>query len=256
MWLKCLAWLTLIQLLNAAPNKDLGRIFAGKTVPVKDYPFLVTLRRGRNFICGGALISPSCVLTAAHCLENRVDVQDLFVHAQQQCVEDVSPLPHVRQAWFSLVSPQYGLRGYDSDIAIVKLFQPFDIAGNASTIQVDFNELPESANLTIVGWGQVGQGCNWNQCLQGSNITLMKQQECVQRLGVLGPFTSNMFCALGKNCSDACLGDSGGPVLYGGRTAGIVSWGVGCGSGYPGAYTRLSSLSMTTFVKSSLQKHC
>jgi len=41
---------------------------------------------------------------------------------------------------------------------------------------------------------------------------------------------------------DSCNSDSGGPLLIGGRLAGIISWGKGCGRrGFPGVYTRVST---------------
>lgn len=51
--------------------------------------------------------------------------------------------------------------------------------------------------------------------------------------------TDNMFCA-GANGEDTCQGDSGGPVVINNRLAGLVSWGLACGSlTTPGVYTRV-----------------
>jgi secreted trypsin-like serine protease len=58
-----------------------------------------------------------------------------------------------------------------------------------------------------------------------------------------------------KGGSDACFGDSGGPLLVGRgstlRQVGIVSFGLGCGRpGHPGVYSRLGEGRVRTFVDS------
>ncbi|XP_017127036.1 chymotrypsin-1 [Drosophila elegans] len=252
----------LALLLDGCSNLQLGKIFGGETSAVKKHSFLVNLRRGGAFRCGGVLISPSCVLTAAHCLEARhQQLWDLTIHAQQQCLGDSSPPEHVRPAWYVGVSPDYcRQRGLDSDVAVIRLSRPFDIAGNASLVKIDFNDLPQQANLTVLGWGAINdQGHNWNQCLQEAYVELLPQKQCIKSLewgSHQQKVTNNMFCALGENAKDACQGDSGGPIIHAGRTVGIVSWGYGCGSGYPGVYTRLSSPSITYWLKSFTERHC
>ncbi|EDV96355.1 trypsin beta [Drosophila grimshawi] len=261
MWLKLLQWLALLQVSQviAVPSEFLGKIFGGKTSPVADYGFVVNLRRHGTFRCGGTLISPSCVLTAAHCLQNR-NVDDLFVHAQQQCLGDSISGAQVRQAWYAWVSPQYCPQcNLDSDIAVIKLRQPFDVTSNATILPIDYNELPDSANLTVMGWGntRTDNEPNWNQCLKTANVSLVPQWKCAQVMRLSGyNITPNMFCASGPNATDACQGDSGGPIVYNGRTVGIVSWGYSCGRGYPGVYTRLSSTSITWFLKNVVGLYC
>lgn len=258
MWLKVLALCALVPLLHGSIRSHLGKIFNGQRAEVRDYPYLVNLRRGGNFKCGGALITPNCVLTAAHCLQGRPNfVRDLTVYAQQQCLDDRIPPEHVRQAQRAWVSPSYIHHGLDFDIGLIRLNKPFKIGGNLSTLPLDYNDLPAGANLTIVGWGATqGRGFDWNQCLQMANVSLVSTCECSERLRRYHPITQNMFCALGENDKDACPGDSGSPIIYANRAAGVVSWGIGCGEGYPGVYTRHSSLCISTFLKDMVQKHC
>ncbi|XP_017109918.2 chymotrypsin-1 [Drosophila bipectinata] len=237
-----------------------SKIFGGETKSVENYPYLVNIRRGGAFRCGGALISPSCVLTAAHCLEGRPDsLRDLSVHALQQCLSDEPAPEHVRQAWYARVSPDYmPSRGLDADVAVIRLSRPFDIAGRASFLKIDYNDLPRHVNLTIMGWGMTQEHFqNWNQCLQVAEIQKLPQRECIHRIATPQyPVTENMFCALGENATDACQGDSGGPAVSDGRIAGLVSWGYGCGRGHPGIYTRLSSPRISFWLKYFVAGHC
>ncbi|XP_020806525.1 trypsin alpha [Drosophila serrata] len=250
-----------LALLEASSGSRLGKIFGGMTTSISEHSFLVNLRRSGGFRCGGALISPTCVLTAAHCLERRHhQLHDLTIHAQQQCLGDQSSSDHMRHAWYAAVSPYYRPdQGLDSDVAVIRLRHSFDISSNASLVKIDYNDLPERTNLTVMGWGKIdSHGHNWNQCLQAAKVQLIPQKQCCETVGSPKQWvTQNMFCALGENAKDACQGDSGGPVINDdGRTVGIVSWGYGCGSGYPGVYTRLGTPSITYWLKSFVERHC
>ncbi|EDW78868.1 uncharacterized protein Dwil_GK18876 [Drosophila willistoni] len=257
--LKLFVGLCLLHFLEGSPPH--GKIVGGDFASIADYPHLVNLRIKGIYHGGGSLITPTCVLTAAHCIFGQNGfINNVAVHAQQQCLGDPVLEEQVRTVLYASVSPNYkhGIRNYDSDIAILKLTRPFDITGKASLVKLDFNELPANANLTVAGWGSTyhKELQNPNQCLKAAQVHLVPQQECITELGSFSPVTENMFCAIGENATDTCPGDSGGPILFENRLTGIVSWGVGCGLGLPGVYTKLGSPAMTSFVKSVIERHC
>ena len=78
-----------------------------------------------------------------------------------------------------------------------------------------------------------------------------------------GDIDSTMLCAgygpgPEEDAKDSCQGDSGGPLYLQGATSenpgsdvlvGVVSWGIGCASGYPGVYARISEF--TDFINNA-----
>lgn len=72
------------------------------------------------------------------------------------------------------------------------------------------------------------------------------------RLSDLSPLrngiTQGQYCGHSPLGSDACLGDSGGPLQYfryqyTAHVLGVVSFGISCGTGLPGIYTRVANYS-------------
>ena len=49
------------------------KIVNGEEVEAGTYPWFVSLRVGEQYVCGGFLVSPQFVLTAAHCLRAPLD---------------------------------------------------------------------------------------------------------------------------------------------------------------------------------------
>ena len=104
----------------------------------------------------------------------------------------------------------------------------------------------DNVTALVTGWGRLESRGSRPDVLQEVEVETMTNRACARSHGD-HKITNNMICA-GSQGRDACWGDSGGPLAVMGqdgfyRQIGVVSWGNGCGTpGYPGVYTRVSSL--------------
>ena len=102
---------------------------------------------------------------------------------------------------------------------------------------------PVAGDVGIVtGWGATSsQGPLFDE-LQFMSVPIVDRQICNDTYASYGGMTENQFCA-GQDGIDACLGDSGNPLVVGGELAGLVIWGIGCDvPGHPGVYTNIATL--------------
>ena len=212
---------------------------------------MVSLRDPDNsnaHMCGGALIRPTVVLTAAHCLEEGRPYPLVHVWIDEdQGFEALSVARAVRHdAW--------NLDWKDgSDIALLFLSRP---AKNPSLLKL----MPQPENLwsfmlmATLGWGHTnGERISADQ-LQKAKVFYQTPQECKELLGnALGGsaetiFSSTMCVIKGPSGANTCSGDSGGPLVVEGSAweedvaVGVLSFGAArCGDGNPSVFTRLSS---------------
>jgi trypsin len=262
----------------AAASPDVTpRIVGGTKVPNGKYPFQAALLAqsfGTNDFerqfCGGSLIGPWYVLTAAHCVdfigegpEYQVQLSDLRVVVGRTVLTRDQGVK--RRVAFIQVHPRWDPFTSRFDAAIIVLRRPITTITPVTlpTPGTDALERP-GRSVTVTGWGNTtvqpggaGDGVvTFPDRLREVSVPLVSWEECATAYAVGGQsiiHRSTMLCA-GVEGKDSCQGDSGGPLFVpsiagGFIQLGIVSFGTGCGAkGFPGVYARTASRAIGNFI--------
>ncbi|WP_394812866.1 S1 family peptidase [Streptomyces boetiae] len=258
----------LLALLPAAPLAPAvpaasaadGTVVGGHATPVERHPWVVALASRSLFgdarsgqYCGGAVLGPRTVVTAAHCLLTPEPgapagppPPDLAVIAGRDDLTGTAgrEVP-VAEAW---VNPDYDERTHSGDLAVLTLAEALP-DGHVIPLAADPGEPAYRAGTParVYGWGDTDGTGRYATGLRSAGVRLLPDDACARayREAGNGRFDpASMVCAAAPGGgADACQGDSGGPLVAGGRLVGLVSWGSGCGErGRPGVYTEGSAI--------------
>ena len=249
----------LIAVLPASPVQARDRlVVGGHPVSAGTHPWVVALASRSRFgqarsgqFCGGALVGPRTVITAAHCLSREVlgvvrgEVHDLrVISGRADLATHTGHEVAVRSAW---VNPGFDTRTNAGDIAVLSLADAVPGKSTIGLARSDDAGYAAGTPADVFGWGDTSGSGAYASGLRAARVAMLDDTVCARAYPDSGDGTfqkKTMVCAgLAAGGRDACQGDSGGPLVARGRVVGLVSWGSGCGgAGSPGVYTRVSAV--------------
>ncbi|WP_405998081.1 S1 family peptidase [Streptomyces sp. NBC_00829] len=235
-----------------------GVVVGGYPVAVTDSPWVVALSSRDRFgatragqFCGGVVVAPTKVMTAAHCLSRTVLGQDVSAVSDLRVISGRSELSGadgreiaVSGSW---VAPEYNAMTNGGDMAVLTLAEPLPASQVIGVAGAGDPAYEPGVSATVYGWGDTTGDGGYASTLHAAQVSVLPDAACEQAYpgGLNGRYAaSTMLCAGDtRGGRDACQGDSGGPLVAQGKLIGLVSWGSGCGlPESPGVYTRVSAV--------------
>ncbi|XP_006080078.3 kallikrein-6 isoform X1 [Bubalus bubalis] len=216
----------------SAQAEEKDKVLHGGPCEQTSHPYQAALYMAGHLLCGGVLIHPLWVLTAAHCKKPNLQVY-LGKHNLQQREFFQEESSVVR----TVAHPGYNAATHDQDIMLLRLSRPARLSDHIQPLTLERDCSANHASCHILGWGKMADG-EYPDTIQCAYVHLVSREKCDHAYP--GQITQNMVCAGDeKHGKDSCQGDSGGPLVCGDRLRGLVSWGnVPCGSKEkPGVYT-------------------
>ncbi|MGF1427453.1 S1 family peptidase [Kitasatospora sp. LaBMicrA B282] len=245
--------------LGAGPAQADRRIVGGSADSTGVHPWMVAVASRTQFgdgrsgqFCGGTLVAPTKVITAAHCFydeqgrpTDRPGLAVVIGRTDLTNQKKGQEVP-VTNVW---IHPQYSFEQNMQDVAVLTLAVPQD--GRSVLPMVGPGETAPYAPGTpaqVYGWGDTTGRANYAKALRSVQVPIVADSVCAADYpgGADGAFDARGMVCAGDDehgGADACQGDSGGPLVVGGRLVGLVSWGAGCAEArHPGVYTRLAAV--------------
>ncbi|MFF3988736.1 trypsin-like serine protease [Streptomyces sp. NPDC001797] len=233
------------------------KIIGGGTTTISSAPWMAQLwyydTKGTSstsddvgFFCGGSVISPTKILTAAHCVKGYK-----WSTTESVVITGTASLPttnsdgsdNLHGGTVSAVLRQWNHPSYtvssngapNNDIAVLTLAAPVKATPIRMTTNTDTGSYTGTAAGTakVYGWGRTSSTTqDISETLKTATLPIDSDATCTAAYGSTDFVKGHMVCAgaaatgSDTGTTTTCNGDSGGPLVVGGRVVGVVSWGV------------------------------
>ncbi|KAK7792954.1 hypothetical protein R5R35_002608 [Gryllus longicercus] len=223
-----------------------GRIVGGALASRGQIPYQASLLIDSSSLCGGSLLSPQWVLTAAHCARSTSRVQ-VTLGGISRDLNVADPDRVVVQSSRVIPHSSYSSLTLRNDILLIQLATPVSLNQYIQPSQLATNGALTYAGNTarVSGYGKTSQTSGASTVLKYVDVKVLSNAQCALFYG--NTIYSGSICTQEVNSAvigNSCNGDSGGPLvdLATGQQIGVVSFGSssGCESGDPKGLTRVT----------------
>ncbi|XP_041067781.1 transmembrane protease serine 2-like isoform X1 [Carcharodon carcharias] len=222
------------------------KIVGGQEAAPGEFPWQVSLHLNNRHICGGTILTPYWVITAAHCGERHSSPSRWRVYGGiLRQSETLNVKAHNVEKFIR--HNKFDSQSKDYDVALMKLKTPFKFSERIKPACLpNYGQVFNTGDSCwISGWGDTEEGGSSPEVLQKAIVPFIAHTDC--KLSYYEFILPRSICAgWEEGRQDACQGDSGGPLVISQKSvwwlAGITSWGYGCARPRkPGVYTKVTT---------------
>ncbi|NXK56815.1 GRAM protein, partial [Chauna torquata] len=197
-------------------------IIGGHEAKPHSRPYMVSVQFGGIHACGGALLHPRWVLTAAHCVLQRTKGPGTAVVGLHRLQERGAATQSfaIRTA---CPHPGYDRRTMENDLVLLQLEGTVTRSKTRRPIGLLGKEPAAGAACSLAGWGGHGR---LSPALQELEVAVLDARMCNNSRFWDGGIAPTMICFQGRRGAAPSKGDSGSPLVCGraAAVAGVMSF--------------------------------
>ncbi|XP_022209525.2 chymotrypsin-2-like [Drosophila obscura] len=235
-----LCWLQSCQIVQSLHP----RVINGEDAEAGLAPYQVSLQKEGWHFCGGSIVTPRWILSAAHCLVEKLPTVLVGITDLSNAIEGQR-----YTADYMIVHCRYREDSHADDVGLVRVTKAIKYGKFVQPITIDWRPVPPGSKLLITGWGAISflELSNetspieeYPQKLQKLIMTGISLDECQQYYSTSDETDAvDLGCLCAFFAGGTCSGDSGGPLVLKGRLVGVVSYGLACGDNIPDVFASM-----------------
>ncbi|XP_015506707.1 cathepsin G-like [Parus major] len=210
------------------PCPGAEKIIGGREVKPHSRPYMAYLKiqiGSKTNYCGGFLIRPDAVLSAAHCVDKEGTLRITVILGAHN-VSDREPSQQRVRAGRWVIHPNYSRAGFKNDIVLLKLQPKARINKNVQLISFPRSKghVRAGAECNVPGWGWTSVTGDRTNVMREVELKVQNEAICQQ---LFCDYQSQSMICVGDdyNKKASYYGDSGGPLVCNQKAHGIVSHG-------------------------------